>query len=133
VGKGSTTTGRQFKIFGLRFGDVIGAAFVLALIVLLTLVAVRDFQPDSLTVNHIRIAGTAFVDGNRRITAGTTLSWGNNDVVAHTVTEDNLAFDSGVLNPGTAFRLTFTATGTYRYHCKIHPFMKGTISVLAAY
>jgi hypothetical protein len=125
--------GPPFVIFGLRFGDALGGALVLALIILLAFVAVRDFRPDSPTVNQIRIASTTFVDGSRRITVGTTITWANMDLVAHTVTADNGSFNSGVLDPGTAFRFTFKSTGTYRYRCRIHPFMHGTISVVAAY
>lgn len=41
------------------------------------------------------------------------------------------AFDSGNIPPGSVFEATFGAAATFGYHCSIHPFMKGTISVVA--
>jgi plastocyanin len=41
------------------------------------------------------------------------------------------AFDSGNIPPGGVFEATFGAAATFGYHCSIHPFMKGTISVVA--
>jgi len=53
-------------------------------------------------------------------TAGTT----------HTITSDTQGlFDSGSLAPGATFEHTFTAAGTYHYHCSIHPTMTGVIVV----
>jgi nitrite reductase (NO-forming) len=58
-----------------------------------------------------------------------TITWTNNDNVAHTVTADNGLFDSGLLNQGQTWSYTFTTPGTYQYHCSIHPWMKGTVIV----
>src|SRR5688572_30820880 len=41
-------------------------------------------------------------------------------------------FDSGNIATGTSFSWTFNETGTFGYHCKIHPSMKGTVQVAAA-
>jgi FtsP/CotA-like multicopper oxidase with cupredoxin domain len=42
------------------------------------------------------------------------------------------AFDSGPLAPGApAFEVTFGAAGTFGYHCNIHPFMQGSVTVVA--
>jgi plastocyanin len=40
-------------------------------------------------------------------------------------------FDSGTLNAGGTFSYTFTAEGTYEYHCNFHP-MTGRVRVTAA-
>jgi len=58
-----------------------------------------------------------------------TVTWTNNDNIAHTVTADNGAFDSGYLNQGQTWSYTFTTAGTYSYHCSIHPWMTGTVIV----
>lgn len=48
----------------------------------------------------------------------------------HTITSDTQGlFDSGSLAPGATFEHTFTAAGTYHYHCSIHPTMTGIIVV----
>jgi plastocyanin len=58
-----------------------------------------------------------------------TVTWTNNDGVAHTVTSDTALFDSGNLNGGMTFVMTFPTPGTYKYHCAYHPYMTGTITV----
>jgi plastocyanin len=61
-----------------------------------------------------------------------TVFWTNSDSAAHTVTSDSAGvFDSGTLNPGGTFQWTFTAPGTFTYHCSFHPWMQGTIVVKA--
>ena len=71
---------------------------------------------------------------------GERLTFLNGDVTTHTVTA-NLSgsdgrpfFDSGNVAPGAeAFveRSQFLTTGTYAFHCSIHPFMTGTLTVTA--
>jgi nitrite reductase (NO-forming) len=58
-----------------------------------------------------------------------TVTWTNNDQAPHTVTADNLSFDSGAINAGASWSNTFTSPGTYTYHCSYHPWMKGTVIV----
>ena len=59
----------------------------------------------------------------------TTVKWGNGDGTIHTVTADGGSFDSNNLPAGDSYTHTFLATGTYNYHCKIHPTMTGIIIV----
>jgi plastocyanin len=62
--------------------------------------------------------------------SGVTVTWTNNDPVAHDVTSDNGAFTSSTsIGPGGTYSLLFAAAGTYPYHCGIHPTMKGTVTV----
>jgi plastocyanin len=89
--------------------------------------------PDVITVSNDN-----FSPASKTVAAGTQVSWNWNtcsgDVytgqtcVAHSVT-----FDDGVTSPtqdkGT-FARTFTAPGTYAYHCAVHgAAMTGTITV----
>jgi plastocyanin len=60
-----------------------------------------------------------------------TVIWTNNDYTIHTVTSDSSIFDSGLLNNGNSWSYTFTTAGTYSYHCAIHPYMNGTVTVIA--
>jgi hypothetical protein len=50
----------------------------------------------------------------------------------HTVTALEGTFDSGKLNGGESFSVTFTKPGTFLYKCLIHPTMKGTVIVRSA-
>ena len=61
-----------------------------------------------------------------------TVTWVNNDDAPHTVTATDSSFDSGNINAGQSWTHTFTTPGTYSYYCTYHPWMKGTITVLAA-
>jgi plastocyanin len=64
---------------------------------------------------------------------GDTVTWTNGTDVAHTVTSDSGSeLASGSLADGATFDHTFTATGTFTYHCTVHPYMTGKIVVLAA-
>ncbi len=58
-----------------------------------------------------------------------TVTWTNNDTSPHTVTSDGGTFDSGNLAPGQSYTYTFTAPGTYTYHCTYHPWMVATVIV----
>lgn len=56
--------------------------------------------------------------------------WANDDGLQHTVTaDDGVSFDSGNIGGGEAYSHTFSATGTFPYHCTIHPTMVGTLVV----
>jgi plastocyanin len=68
-----------------------------------------------------------------------TVTWIDQDNTApHTVTSvaggipsGAQAFNSGNLNDGDTFKLTFNVTGVYHYYCIYHPWMKGTVIVKA--
>jgi plastocyanin len=66
------------------------------------------------------------------IQPGDTVMWVNRGNTPHTVTSDDGLFDSEVLNPGESFMFTFPEAGTFSYHCEIHPFMTGSVTVGAA-
>ncbi len=65
------------------------------------------------------------------IHAGDTITWTNNGPAPHTATASNGSFDTGNLNKGQSASHTFTQAGTFAYICSIHPFMHGTVVVLA--
>ena len=60
-----------------------------------------------------------------------TIKWVNDDTSPHTVTANDASFDSGNVALGQSFAFTFTAPGTYQYHCVYHPWMTGTVIVKA--
>jgi plastocyanin len=63
------------------------------------------------------------------VAAGTTITWTNNDGVAHTVTSDTALFDSGSIPSGGTYSHTFSTAGTFAYHCKFHAGMTATVVV----
>jgi len=80
----------------------------------------------------LAIADFAFGPATLTITAGDTVTWTNEDAVVHTATSVNGAFDSGDLEQGESYTVTFTTAGTYDYLCTPHPSMTGRIIVVAA-
>jgi plastocyanin len=79
--------------------------------------------------NAVSIAGMAFSPASITTTAGTTITWTNNDNMVHTVTADDNSFDSGSIAVGGTFSRTFPSAVSFGYHCSIHPAMKGTVIV----
>jgi len=68
------------------------------------------------------------------IKAGQTVSWVNKDSVPHTATSNTGAFTTGVISPGTTSEpIAMGSTGTFGYHCGIHPSMTGSLLVVAAF
>ncbi len=61
-----------------------------------------------------------------------TVTWTNEDYAIHTVTSNTGLFDSGNVDPSTTFTFTFSAPGTYDYHCSYHPWMTGTVIVVSS-
>ena len=61
-----------------------------------------------------------------------TVTWVNNDNAPHTVTATDGSFNSGNIDAGQSWTHTFTTPGTYDYYCAYHPWMKGTIIVVAS-
>ena len=72
------------------------------------------------------------------VAAGTTLLVANVGGKPHTLTADNGAFDTGIVDPGAEggrfagrnASVTLNQAGTFKFHCEIHPaVMKGTVKV----
>lgn len=78
----------------------------------------------------VAIKNFAFNPASADAKVGEKVSWTNGDDVAHTVTFDDTALGgSGSLSNGNSFDMTFSKAGTFTYHCKIHPSMKGSVTV----
>ena len=81
------------------------------------------------STNEVELSNFSFKPEDITITAGTTVTWSNKDAATHTVTSDDEFFDSGNLSKGDTFQYTFNQTGTFDYHCTLHPNMKGKVIV----
>jgi plastocyanin len=78
---------------------------------------------------HLTIENYAFRAPTVTVAPGTDVVWKNLDDDPHTVTATDGSFDSKGLAQGDTFTRRFTKPGTYRYYCKVHPMMRGTIIV----
>ena len=111
----------------------------LCLVAVLTFVSVAGAQKASVVGTQIQkkqatrtvvIQGFSFNPAHITVKRGTRVTWINRDMTKHTATASNGAFDSGVLRPGQSYSHTFKTAGrTNKYHCEIHPFMKGSVVV----
>jgi plastocyanin len=77
------------------------------------------------------IADFSFSPKTITITAGDTVTWHNTGPTGHSATSDTGVFNTGVLQAGSDGSHTFDTPGTYAFHCSPHPYMKGTVRVLA--
>ena len=60
-----------------------------------------------------------------RVRVGESIGWTNFDTTPHTVTSSVDGWDSGVLDKGQTFAMTFDEPGTYVYICTLHPPRRG--------
>ena len=77
----------------------------------------------------VEIMNFMFMPGSLTVPVDTTVTWKFDDSTDHTVSADDNSFASSPMANGQTFTHTFSTAGTVAYHCSIHPFMKGTITV----
>jgi len=93
--------------------------------------AATSTPPAPLSGNvDVTIAGFAFSPAALTVKVGTTVKWTNQDTAGHTVNADDNSWGSGDLQKGDSFSFTFATTGTFAYHCGVHPSMEATITVV---
>lgn len=87
---------------------------------------------------HVRIVEHQFVPRTIEVTAGETVTWTSEDAGHHwvrSVPPEGAApgapnvLESGDLGHAQSWTWSATAPGEYRYYCKIHNYMKGTVIV----
>ncbi len=83
------------------------------------------------STNSVDISNYAFSPSSITVKKGTTVTWTNKDAVAHHLaeTDGKNGPASQDLNQGQTYSFTFDTTGTFKYHCAIHPSMTGTVTV----
>lgn len=87
--------------------------------------------PPLVDVSAVAIRNSAFAQPHIQVTAGTTVTWTNEDDNEH-----NVAFVGGdpaagpMLVQGETFAQTFTTPGVYQYICAPHPYMVGKVTVV---
>ncbi len=83
----------------------------------------------SIVAGSRSLTTTAYNPNPITISRGMSVTWVNNDNISHTSTSDTGMWSSGNIAPGGQFSATFAASGTFPYHCAIHPNMVGTVVV----
>lgn len=91
------------------------------------------------SVHQIRINHQPpfFLPNAVRVNPGTIIRWVNETNEIHTIIADTCSMsstcrlNSGVIGPHDSFDVSRLPPGRYAYHCGVHPFMRGMITVLA--
>jgi len=107
---------------------VLGLAVTLAA---LATVVLRQGDAGAATASaakSVAIRDFAFHPGTLKVKRGARVAFTNSSNVTHTATKAG-AFDTKGIAPGTSVTVAFNKRGTFAYHCKIHPFMKGKVVV----
>ena len=94
-------------------------------------VAPATAPADAATAPHVVISDYTFKSDSLTVCKGTTVTWKNSDDDPHTVTAYDGSFDSKGLGQGDTYTNTFDTVGSFRYYCKVHPYMKAVIIVKA--
>ena len=89
---------------------------------------------NSSATNTVVISNFSFNPETLKVQVGTSVTWINMDVVAHTVESGTpetpeALFRSDLLSRNESFSYTFNLPGTYSYYCGPHAYMTGTIVV----
>ena len=82
-------------------------------------------------VANISIVNFAFTPSSVTINVNDSVKWtwaGS----PHSTTSDTGLWESGVQGTGATFTHTFASPGSFPFHCSVHPFMTGTITVQSA-
>jgi len=78
---------------------------------------------------RVAIDDSSFQPATIKVHVGDTVTFRNDDEIAHTVTASDGTFDSGTLQQGAKFSFTAKKAGKIPYVCSFHPGMSGTIDV----
>jgi plastocyanin len=90
----------------------------------------RTAQAQKHPTRTVLIKNFHFKPAHITIKRGMRVRWINKDSMTHTATANNgRSFDSGHLSKGERYTHTFKSVGTKKYHCEIHPFMRGSVVV----
>lgn len=113
----------MLRLFHVRQGLVIAFASLLCAI------TGAAAQPASRTSAPalVIMKNVSFQPAQLNVEPGQTVEFKNEDIFAHTVTADDGSFDSGLIQPGSSWKLTVSKPGTIAYHCTPHPNMKATL------
>jgi len=120
-----TTSLQRYKLGALAL--VIGLS-------LLASFAVRESQASgqagatASATKRVSIVNFAFKPGTLKVKRGARVAFANTSNTAHTATKGG-AFDTKRIPPGKTKTVQFSKRGTFAYHCKIHPSMRGKVIV----
>ena len=81
----------------------------------------------------VRVVDNRFRPPEVTARPGEPMIWQNQGKRNHSATADpgqDVSFDTGTIEPGDKHRLKLQRSGTWAYHCRFHPYMRGRIKVV---
>ena len=100
---------------------------LIAGLAVLALLGMRSAGATASAAKTVSIKGFAFKPATVKVNRGGAVAFANSSNVAHTAT--GAGFDTKRIAPGKSAAVRLGKRGTFAYHCKIHPFMKGKVVV----
>ncbi len=86
-------------------------------------------QNDKITTHIVEIKQFKFSPATLTVKKGDKITWKNLDVVPHTATAKDKAWDSGSLKKNDEWSLIVKEVGEKDYICTFHPVMKGKLII----
>jgi len=113
---------------------LVGVGVALAAALALLAPGTAQAATSSVTISNFMFSPTPL-----KVKLGGQVEWTNNGPSTHTTTSDGVAdgsgdtgvglWASGSLGVSKTYGFTFTAAGSFPYHCSIHTFMRGDVRV----
>jgi plastocyanin len=105
--------------------------FLLVLIALCSTIALVALAApaDATGQVNVTIMNLAFNPPVAHVAQGVPTQWTNKDGFDHTSASDQLFWESPHIPSNGTFSTTLESAGVYSYHCEIHTFMTGKVSV----
>ncbi len=88
------------------------------------------FATSEVTEHRIEIANFVFSTGVLIVKPGDKVTWTNNDIVPHTATAKDRAWDTGLIEPGESATIVVNADMTESYFCEYHPSMIAEFNIV---
>lgn len=81
-------------------------------------------------LENVSIKNFSYITNEITVFLGDTVTWKNNDSVAHSSTSTTAIWDSGQLAGGESYSFTFSQLGEFPYYCSLHHDMRGKVIVV---
>lgn len=83
----------------------------------------------TILLDSTNLSDKAYQPNPIKIPVWGSVSWTNDDRIAHSVTATEGEFDSAVMQPDEVFEHTFDKIGGFEYYCMLHPSMVGHVVI----
>jgi plastocyanin len=114
---------------GSKIRILVGSAILLLILIISIDCSKSTSNSGTPGTDEVLIQNMAFDPVTITVSANTTITWTNKDGVPHTVTSNNGLFDSGPISTNGTFSHLFATSGSFPYHCTVHPSMTATVIV----